>query len=318
MVMRKLLLADIVQFEYPYLLPFMLLLRVIGKPLVLDEHGVESVFIRELKKIPLDASLRSNSIGFVLRKIPGLVPVVLWIEKIAVTIASLVFACSESDALQLRRLYKLETDHVVVVPNCADSAFFVNVVPNQFNRPTVLFMGSFNHPPNVHAASLLLEQIIPCVRQSVKEVLLVMVGRNPPSRLVHKEREGVVFTGEVKDPRPFITGADVAVAPIFFGSGTRQKIIDYMALGKPIVSTTKGAEGLDLRNEMHFLRRDTVKGFCDATIELLTHRDKAALLGYRARKVARDKYSWDGQVVNIVRAYAKILGEHRNKSAQRS
>jgi glycosyltransferase involved in cell wall biosynthesis len=311
-VLRSILRADLAQFEYPYLLPFMLLLRVIGKSFVLDEHGVEYVFIRELKSMRLDDSLKNRSIGFIIARTPGLVPIALCIEKAALRIASIVFTCSDIDAEQLRRFYKVDPERILVVPNCVDEALPDGVVPHQFGRPTIVFMGSFNHPPNVHAASVLIDEIMPRVRNVVKEVLLVMVGKNPSETLRSEEGEDVLFMGEVKDPRPIVMGADVAVAPIFFGSGTRMKIVDYMMLGRPVVSTSKGAEGLDIEDEVHYLRRDTVSGFSDAVIDLLVHRGRAVLLGQRAQEVARKKYSWNGQIANIIDAYYTVVEDRKS------
>ena len=309
-VLRELLMADLVQFEYPFLLPMMILMWLLRRPFVLDEHGVEALFIRELKNIPIErgteGSLKNSSIGFLLRRIPGLTPVVLAMEKLAVTISSVVLTCSEIDALEIRRMYNLPKEKLVVVPNCATRAFFEDVTPRRYGRPTVLFLGSFNHPPNVHAAELLVEQIMPRVRQKIRNVLLVMVGRNPPPWLLRQQNQDTVFTGEVEDPRPFVAGADVLVAPIFFGSGTRQKLVDYMALGRPIVSTTKGAEGLEMQDGIHYVRRDAVESFSEAILQLLHDEELGRLLGHNARELARKSYSWDAQSTKLLAAYSRI------------
>jgi glycosyltransferase involved in cell wall biosynthesis len=177
----------------------------------------------------------------------------------------------------------------------------------------VLFLGSFNHPPNVHAAVMLVEEIMPRVRQKVDNVLLVMVGRNPPSSLVHQQSRDLIFTGEVEDPRPYLAGADVLVAPVLFGSGTRQKLVDYMALGKPIVSTTKGAEGIEMKDGVHFLRRDSADNFSDAIVQLLSDRRLAELLGHQARGLARTTYSWSMQRAKLLDAYARVDRRRRNR-----
>jgi glycosyltransferase involved in cell wall biosynthesis len=316
-VLRELLQADLVQFEYPFMLPMMILLKLLGRAFVLDEHGVESLFIRELKEIPTEPSSRGSSkgkpIGFLLKQTPGLTPVILAIENLATKISSVIFACSEIDSLEIQRLYHLSRDKLVVIPNCATRAYFESVVPRKFGRPTVLFLGSFNHPPNVHAASMLVEEIMPRVRQKVDNVLLVMVGRNPPSSLVHQQSRDLVFTGEVEDPRPYLAGADVLVAPVLFGSGTRQKLVDYMALGKPIVSTTRGAEGIEMQDGVHFLRRDSVESFSDAIVELLSDKRLAELLGHQARDLARTTYSWSMQRTKLLDAYARTDRRRRNQ-----
>jgi len=317
-VLKELLQADLVQFEYPFMLPMMILLKLFGRAFVLDEHGVESLFIRELKDIPTEPSSGGSSkgkpIGFLLKQTPGLTPIILAMEKLATKISSVIFVCSEIDSLEIQRLYHLSRDRLVVIPNCATRAYFESVVPLRFGRPTVLFLGSYNHPPNVHAASMLVEEIMPRVRQKVDNVLLVMVGRNPPSWLVHQQSRDLVFTGEVEDPRPYLAGADVLVAPVLFGSGTRQKLVDYMALGKPIVSTTKGAEGIEMEDGVHFLRRDSVESFSDAIVQLLIDKHLAELLGHQARDLARTTYSWSMQRTKLLDAYARTDRRRRNQT----
>jgi glycosyltransferase involved in cell wall biosynthesis len=301
--------ADIIQFEYPYLLPIMILLKTLRRSFVLDEHGVEYQFIRELKKIPASFGT-GRSIGYMLKKTPGLIPIVLAMEKAAIKLCSMVFVCSENDGSEIKRLYHLADEKLVVVPNCADRSLFEEVVPRRFSRPTVLFLGSFDHPPNVEGASVLIHQIVPLVSNKVKDVLFVFVGRNPPQRLLKQQGARILFTGEVEDFRPLVAGAAVAVAPVFSGSGTRTKIVDYMALEKPVVSTSKGAEGLNLKDEEDFLERNTIKGFADGIVELLTNREKAKRLGGRAREVAETQYSWDTQAINVLQSYAKVAGMH--------
>jgi glycosyltransferase involved in cell wall biosynthesis len=316
-VLKELLQADLVQFEYPFMLPMMILLRLLGRAFVLDEHGVESLFIRELKDIPTvpdgGSSSKGKPIGFLLKETPGLTPIILAMEKLATKISSATFACSEIDSLEIQRIYHLSPNRLVVIPNCATNAYFERVVPNKFGRPTVLFLGSFNHPPNVHAASMLVEEIMPRVRQRVDNVLLVIVGRNPPPRLVRQQSRDLIFTGEVEDPRPYLAGADVLVAPVLFGSGTRQKLVDYMALGKPIVSTTKGVEGIEMKDSVHFLRRDSVEDFSDAIVQLLSDRRLAELLGHQARDLARTTYSWSMQRAKLLDAYARTDPKRRNE-----
>jgi len=305
-VLKELLAADVVQFEYPYLLPYMILLKILKRQFVLDSHGIESMFIRELKKLP--QMPEKKTIGFILQKVPGLRPVVLAIEKFALRISPIVFACSKTDSLLMRSMYNVDRKKIIVVPNCADPSFFKsNVVPHRFGRPTVLFMGSYDYPPNVHAALLLIKHVMPIVRETIKDVLFVFVGRNPPPELVNEKDDNLLFTGEVDDVRPFIVGADVVVAPIFYGYGTKQKVIEYMALGKPIVSTSKGVEGIDAEEDLHFLRRDTLESFSEAVIQLLRDRRRAELMGRRSRELAKEKYAWETQIANVILGYKMLL-----------
>ena len=304
-VLREMLLAGIVQFEYPYLLPMMIFLKMLGRHVVLDEHGIESVFLIELKKIP-KMTKEPRSIGFLMKRIPWIEYGAFAIEKLAIRIADAVFVCSNDDALEIRRLYEVDKRKVVVVPNAVDSRFFDRVEPYEFGRPTVLFLGSFDHPPNLEGALTLTREIMPCVWSEVENALCVFIGKNPPNWKTARD-DALLFIGRVEDVRPLIAGANVVVAPIFSGSGTRQKIVEYMALGKPIVSTTKGAQGLELTDGTHFMRRDTIKSFSEAVVELMRNREQAGLLGNRVRKVAEEEYSWDSQINIVVQAYRRTM-----------
>jgi glycosyltransferase involved in cell wall biosynthesis len=309
LVIREILLADVIQFENSDYSPVMIPLRLLGKRFVLDEHDVEIEHRKELKRIqPLLGKKRSFS---PFQFVKSSTPIVLALNKLAVKFSSMVLTCSNRDAIQIQRLYGLNKDKLRVVPNCADPEYFDRVKPYRFVHPVVLFVGNFDHPPNVEGAIVLLRRIMPLVRMKRSDVTVVLVGKNPPLNLVNENDKNVIFTGEVDDLRPLIMGADVAVAPIFAGSGTRQKIVDYMALGKPIVSTAKGAEGLRLQNERHFLERDTVEGFSRAILELLEDPEKAKLLGNEARRLARAEYAWDVQIHKVLAAYERVLEARR-------
>ncbi|WP_256083287.1 glycosyltransferase, partial [Staphylococcus aureus] len=135
---------------------------------------------------------------------------------------------------------------------------------------------------------------MPRIRERVPQVTLTVIGRNPfPSLLELSERDpSVVVTGRVDDVRPYIERAAAYVVPIRIGGGTRLKIYEAMAMEKPVVSTTVGAEGLPVRDRVELLLADDPQSFADAVVRVLEDRALARELGTRAARTVRENFGW--------------------------
>jgi glycosyltransferase involved in cell wall biosynthesis len=147
--------------------------------------------------------------------------------------------------------------------------------------------------PNQDGADFLVFNILPRLRQLVPPVRVVLAGRNPPEWLRQRYAEfpDVSFTGTVAELRPIIARAAVCVVPLRIGSGTRLKILEAAAMAKPVVSTTLGAEGLDLRHGHEILLEDNPRAFAEAVALLLTDPARATALGAAARTAIEENYS---------------------------
>jgi glycosyltransferase involved in cell wall biosynthesis len=123
---------------------------------------------------------------------------------------------------------------------------------------TLCFLGSMDWLPNIDGMEWFLSQVWPGLHQSHPDWKLKIIGRKPPPGLVaaHGGRDGVTFTGTVDDVRDHLKGCSAAIVPLRIGGGTRLKILELMASGIPVVSTTIGAEGLPLEHGRHFLQAD--------------------------------------------------------------
>ncbi|MBW4092024.1 MAG: glycosyltransferase family 4 protein [Proteobacteria bacterium] len=207
-------------------------------------------------------------------------------ERNAINLASIATVCSEIDRRYLTRLGL--GHHLEVVPNAI-------TVPSQFPPPqqdrVLLFLGNYNHPPNVDAAQRLLKSIWPLVLAQLPDARLVVAGANsarigistnpPPS---------VTFCGFVEDIHTVYSQARAVACPISFGGGTRVKLIEAAAYGKPIVSTTIGAEGLAFVDGKDILIRDSNREFAAACLQVLTDDATSAELGLSARSTALRLY----------------------------
>lgn len=295
-IMKYLVHTDIIQIELPHLALLIPLLKILRKPIILDEHCVEAYSIQQVRRA------QERRVGIV--EYLG----ILFLEWLAVKTSSLIFTCSNHDAKMLIEKYKVANNKVVTIPNGVDDDFFEYVNSYGYDKPAIIFIGNFNHAPNVYAAKVILNKFTPNVYRRDERLSFVFVGRNPPRWLVDNGHENYVKVfGNVKDVRPYLTGADIAIAPIYHGSGTRIKILEYMALGKPVISTSKGAEGLDVENGKHIVLRDNPTEFAETIVELLLNKNMAERMGKNGQKLVKEKYRWRDIVTLAIKAYNQLL-----------
>jgi glycosyltransferase involved in cell wall biosynthesis len=203
--------------------------------------------------------------------------------------AQAVAVCSARDAELLRELSPAAK--LFVVPNVMDIDKYAPAT--QGDRHSVLFVGAMDWLPNQDGVEFLVHDIFPLVRRLVPTAQVVLAGRNPSPAMLQRYAEfpDVKFTGTVVDLRPFIARATVCVVPLRIGSGTRLKILEAAAMAKPIVSTTLGAEGLDLRNGEEIILEDSPHAFAKGIAMLLTDPSRAAAIGSAARRAVEQLYS---------------------------
>ena len=204
-----------------------------------------------------------------------------------------VIAVSGKDRELMRQEYGVET--IYDVPTGVDTAYFRPSGQKKPRSHNLVFTGSMDWLPNEDAIRYFTEQIMPRIRQAVPDVTLTVVGRDPYPALVElsKRDPSVVVTGRVNDVRPFIEEAAVYIVPLRIGGGTRLKIFEAMAMEKPIVSTSIGAEGLPVNDGEDILLADTPESFADAVVRLLDQESFAAEVGERAAANVRAKFGWD-------------------------
>jgi len=214
-----------------------------------------------------------------------------------------VIAVSEPDARDLAALGASRPP--VVAPNGVDTAWFrpEAVAPLPLGEPAFVFTGSMDYRPNVDAARWLVHRVWPIVRAALPHARLYLVGRRP-SRAVRRLEEvpGVRVTGEVPDVRPYLAGATVYVAPLRAGGGTRLKILEAMAMGKAIVSTPMGCEGLAVTDGVHVQLADG-EAFAAAMIALAQDPQRRRALGEAARRLATARYDWEQTLAPLEALY---------------
>jgi polysaccharide biosynthesis protein PslH len=220
-------------------------------------------------------------------------------ERRIVMGADVVWACSEHDARQLERVHGRRT-RMTVVPNGVDVDSYrrAGALPpgaDWSRLPiTLLYPGLFNYLPNEDAATRLIRDVLPAVRAHGRSVRLVLVGRNPTPSLLAAARQdaGVEVTGTVESVVPYLEQACVVTLPIAIASGTRLKILEAFAVGRPVVSSAKGAEGIEALDGEHLLIRETPESMAAAVIDLWNRPVLRTTLCQNALELVRTRYSW--------------------------
>ena len=249
-------------------------------PLLLTHETLPPVFfdLDDIEHIAFKRSIRQMPKWYSKILSYTQIPQLLLGELRAIRLAHKTFVCSEEDRYYLTNRWR--QGGVATIPNA------VKIPEDQplTYEPTILFIGSYKHKPNIDAAEFLIEKIWPRVYQLMPSTNLIIAGGNPERiRGYGLSIPGLIFTGFVDDLDALYQKTKIICVPILAGGGTRLKIIEAAAYGKPIVSTGIGAEGLDLRDGRELLLRDDPESFIEAVLLLLKDHSLCERLGSAAR-----------------------------------
>jgi glycosyltransferase involved in cell wall biosynthesis len=195
----------------------------------------------------------------------------------------------------------------VVIENGVDCAQ-LQPLPESTSAPGLLFTGVMNYPPNADGVVLFARSILPRIRAFVPDVKLFVVGHVPPARVKALERQpGIEVTGYVSDILPYYRLSKVTVVPLRAGGGTRLKILESMALGRAVVSTTAGCAGLEVCHGVHLLIADHPQQFADCVVKLLGDDALRTQLAANARRLVEQHYDWSMLGRRLAFAHREIL-----------
>ncbi len=203
-----------------------------------------------------------------------------------------IIAVSEHDRSLMEQWFGATNVHTI--PTGVDTDFFAPTGEPEADPPTLVFTGSMDWLPNEDAILYFVEEIFPNVQARHPGVRLLVVGRNPSPRLKNamKDHPEVELTGWVEDTRPYIARSAVYVVPIRIGGGTRMKIYEAMAMGKAVVSTSVGAEGLPLTHGRHIFLEDEPEAFAERVCLLLEDCELRQRIGQQARSFVVEHFHW--------------------------
>jgi glycosyltransferase involved in cell wall biosynthesis len=180
---------------------------------------------------------------------------------------------------------------------------------NQGSGNTLIWLGGFDHYPNKQGIFFFLENIYPKIKEECPEIKFDIVGGGIPPKLqyIADIDKSIRLLGYVKSPLPYMQGASVFVVPVLSGGGTRLKVLEAMAVGKPVVTTTIGCEGINGMNEKHYIIADEPQDFVEATLRLLRNDSLRTLIGSNARKLVEDNYDYDSICNKLNQIYQQAL-----------
>ena len=185
------------------------------------------------------------------------------LELALMRVSEITVVVSDAEKALLSKLVPDSEIHVLPTIHPAQQ----KAVPE--GRTDISFVGNFQHPPNVDALKWFLAEVLPQIIQTIPEVKVKVVGRNPPAELVAGVPDNVEFLGWVEDLAPIHRRSRVSIAPLRYGAGVKGKIGDAWAHGVPVVTTSIGVEGMSAIDGTHALVRDDANDFAAAVVELL-------------------------------------------------
>lgn len=217
-----------------------------------------------------------------------------------------VYLCSAAD--ERRLLDEIPEATTVVIPNAADVDYYQKrpTDPSPDGR-TVVFFGLLSYVPNVDSIMHFVHDIWPRIAEAHPQARCKIIGGGAPPSLLALAGPRVELTGFVPDLRPHLAAAAAVVVPLRLGGGTRLKVVEAMAMGKAIVSTALGAEGIEAVPGRDLLIEDDPSAFADAVNRLLAEPGLAARIGQSARQLAEERYAWSGAARGLEGFYRRLL-----------
>lgn len=289
---------DIIHIEFPFLASYLRCLKPgTRSKKVLSMHNLETMrFRRELHVSP-------------------------WSRRRLLLLSdSLLFDSWEEKSFRLfdgiTVVSKLEQDWVrgkapgaivELVPNGVDVRHFSTESLPGSGR-CIAFTGAMDYPPNVDAAVWFCDEILPIIHRTHPDVSFKIIGTKPDRKVLSLAgRSGVEVTGEVPDIRPYLSDCLALAVPLRSGGGTRLKILQAMAMGRPVVSTRLGAEGLDVTYGADILLGESPQELADHILSILSDSALGERLSRAGRKLVETRYDWRTCLTNLENLYEKIL-----------
>lgn len=259
--------------------------------IVLDAHNVETALHREIAAAQRNPAAKLVHTEFAKR--------VAWLEEATFAEVDQIWVCSEEDQRLIGELWS-EAAPVHVVQNGVEVGPLAapddgaSADRHDYGARAVLFTGQFSYLPNQIAARCLIDEVFPELGASFLDARLLLVGRFPTDDMEAAARrdDRIVATGSVVDTLPYLRAASVMAVPLFQGGGTRFKILEAFAAGLPVVTTPKGAEGIEVAEGTHVMFGNDAAEIRDGIMHLWRNPSAGDELVTNAHELVRRRYSW--------------------------
>jgi glycosyltransferase involved in cell wall biosynthesis len=290
---------DVVQFEFAWMTAFRFARQTARAPLfVLDEHNIEyDILKRTAGSSGSLPRVLYNSMNW--RKLAHE-------ERAAWRRFDGVMLTSSRDEQLLRQ--ESPTTRTAVIPNGVDLTTF-SAATGAREAMTLLFFGALNYQPNHDGVIYFIDQILPKIRARHPLVKLKIMGPGVRPELFERQSDCVQVLGMVDDVGPYIDRAAAIVVPLRIGGGTRLKIVEALAKEKAVISTTLGAEGIDVVHGEHLLLADTEDDFADQACRVLEDPELARRLGSSGRVLMERQYSWNSITTRLEHFFEELAAK---------
>ena len=247
--------------------------------IIFDSHNVEYKLLKEsINILPWYQKISGAYILSHLKKL----------EIEASSVADTVLACSIEDAT----FFKTHNTHTYVISNGVNSKEFEPLTNHQ--NPTLIFTGNINYPPNADAVKYYLTDIHPIIKKAIPHIEVIIIGAEKSwLQNLGLGDDTIVPHGFVDDVRPYLYRSSIGICPVRYGSGTRIKILTYMAAGLPVVSTSKGAEGVAYENGRDIIISNDAREFADNIIHLLQNTEFRQKIAQQGHEFIKKNFDWD-------------------------
>jgi sugar transferase (PEP-CTERM/EpsH1 system associated) len=265
-------------------------------PVILDEHNLEYELLRRSNAVE-SSRIRRAFAANECRKVER--------EEMATwqNVRGCVLTSEREQAIVNRASPDVPT---AVVPNGVSLDYF-QPAASPITPGSMVFTGLMTYRPNADGVSFFIRRILPAIRAARGDAAFTAVGWGLPDDIRPLLGDGISHTGRVEDIRPYLAQAAVVVVPLRIGSGTRLKVLEALAMAKPVVSTSVGCEGLDVTHGEHLLIADDPATFAASVLRLLEDPDEAASLGRRGRALVESRYGWEQSVAELERFHQSLF-----------
>jgi polysaccharide biosynthesis protein PslH len=298
---------DVIQLEGPYLTPYIQVIRDHSKALIaLRAHNIEHEIWYRIAKV-CSNPLKKLYFSILAKRIRAF-------ELSAINRYDVLVPITQRDLEVFIRMGNhrpaLVCQAGMDIGPLAEEPGNAGIDTSDASEPllSLFFLGSLDWIPNQEGLLWFIRQVLPVAKRNYPQLTLHVAGRNAPDSLVKKlSSPGVLYHGQIEDSQRFINMHDIMVVPCFSGSGMRLKIVEAMALGKPVITTPIGAEGIAVENGKNILIAEDANNFCRHIENLVQHRELCSSIGQEAREFVACNLNNNTLAINLAEFYKACL-----------
>lgn len=226
-------------------------------------------------------------------------------EKKMLTEYDLDLVCSQEDLDYLKEVHKI--NKIDLLPNGVDLDTFKAGGHDYTHNNRLLFTGNMDYAPNVDAVQYFVHDILPIIKRKHPDVQFIIAGQRPVSKVKELERDGIKVTGFIEDLANEYNKASVVVAPLRFGAGTQNKVLEAMAMGVPVVCSNIGFKGLGIESGEGAIMQTDKEAFAASVIKLLSDEDYRKETGEKGVHVMQSRFGWEAIAERLAGYFQKVV-----------